>query len=120
MYSTISFTHIHLLIMILLFLCPGSKADPNSLDNAENSPLHLAVRGRHKDVVRLLLSAQADAHQFNCNGKSPLNLAKDKEMKNILLGKEPSSAGRILNSLSTLSSDQSGRRQSNITGARYV
>ena len=95
MYSTISFTHIHLLIMILLFLCPGSKADPNSLDNAENSPLHLAVRGRHKDVVRLLLSAQADAHQFNCNGKSPLNLAKDKEMKNILLGKEEASLSQL-------------------------
>ena len=97
MYSTISFTHIHLLkyLMILLFLCPGSKADPNSLDNAENSPLHLAVRGRHKDVVRLLLSAQADAHQFNCNGKSPLNLAKDKEMKNILLGKEEASLSQL-------------------------
>lgn len=71
----------------------GSKADPKSLDNAENSPLHLAVRGRHKDVVRSLLSAQADANQSNCNGKSPLNLAKDKEMKNILLGKDTTTTG---------------------------
>ena len=67
------------------------------MDNAENSPLHLSVRGRHKEVARTLVSSGgADPHATNANGKSPLNLAKDKEMKNILLGKEPSSAGRII------------------------
>jgi len=71
----------------------SSKADANGLDNAENSPLHLSVRGRHKEVARTLVSSGgADPHATNANGKSPLNLAKDKEMKNILLGKEPSSA----------------------------
>ena len=69
----------------------GSQADPNGVDNAGNSPMHIAVRGRHKEVVRLLLTNKADAHLTNGNGKSPYNLAKDKEMKNILMGKEVSS-----------------------------
>merc|ERR1719259_524396 len=94
----------------------SSKADPNSLDNAENSPLHLAVRGRHKDVVRSLLSAQADAHQFNCNGKSPLNLAKDKEMKNILLGKEEASLSQLRKDSPAISRKDSSSNSSSNSG----
>jgi len=85
-----------------------AKANPNSLDNLENSPLHLAVRGRHKDVVRSLISAKADATLSNTNGKSPLNLAKDKEMKHILLGKDttdPATPSRKTEALNTSRKD---------------
>jgi galactokinase/mevalonate kinase-like predicted kinase len=49
--------------------------------------LHLAVRGRHKEVVRNLMEKKADPNIVNSSGKLPTSLAKDKEMKNILTGK---------------------------------
>ena len=65
----------------------ASGADPNSPDTNGNTPLHVAVRGRHKEIVRMLLEKKADTSLANKSGKTPVNLAKDKEMKNILSGK---------------------------------
>lgn len=62
----------------------------NAVDNAGNSPLHVAVRGRHRETVRLLVSKQGKHDLINTSGKSPLNMAKDKDMKNILMNKESS------------------------------
>ena len=59
----------------------------NSVDNVGNSPLHLAVRGRHRDTVRVLVATnhvRLDA--VNYSNKTPLSFAKDKDMKNILTG----------------------------------
>ena len=66
-------------------------ADPNVADAAGGStPLHVAARGRHKDIARLMLRRGGDATRPNASGKTPLNLAKDKEMRRILLGKDDS------------------------------
>ncbi len=62
----------------------------NAVDNSGNSPLHLAVRGRHRDTVRLLVSKSGLYDLTNSSGKSPMSLAKDKEMKGILLKRESS------------------------------
>lgn len=70
-----------------------ASADPNVVDLAGNSPLHLAVRGRHKEVVRNLMEKKANPNIANGSGKLPASLAKDKEMKNILAGKVGTSNG---------------------------
>jgi hypothetical protein len=49
--------------------------------------LHLAVRGRHKELVWNLLEHKADSSIVNWDGKIPASLAKDKVMKSILAGK---------------------------------
>lgn len=69
----------------------------NLADNAGNSPLHVAVRGRHRDTVRLLVGKNGKHDVLNTSGKSPMSLAKDKEMKNILLKKETSRPGSPAN-----------------------
>ncbi len=66
--------------------------DPNAQDVNVNTPLHLAVKGRHKEVVRLILEKGGDSSLLNAGGKTPLNFAKDKEMKHILVGKCSSSS----------------------------
>ena len=65
-----------------------------------NSPVHLAVRGRHRETVRHLVSKRGRADLPNASGKSPLSLAKDKEMKNILLKKESTDPGSPSNIVS--------------------
>ena len=65
----------------------NAAANPNATDQNGNTALHVAVKGRHKEWAKLLVSWKADPHLANKNGKTPFNLAKDKEMKNILLGK---------------------------------
>lgn len=64
-------------------------ADPNQPDSLANTPLHSAVKRRLKDIVRVMIEKKADASLANAGGKTPLNLAKDREMKNILLGRGP-------------------------------
>ena len=65
----------------------NAAANPNATDQNGNIALHVAVKGRHKEWAKLLISWKGDPHLSNKNGKTPVNLAKDKEMKNILLGK---------------------------------
>ncbi|TRY62845.1 hypothetical protein TCAL_03624 [Tigriopus californicus] len=62
-------------------------ADPNVPDLNLNTPLHVAVRGRHKEIVKMMLEKSADITLTNAAGKTPVNMSKDREMKNILLGK---------------------------------
>ncbi len=83
-------------------------ADPNCPDAVgANTPLHVAVKGRHKDIVRLMLRSGADVSLANAAGKTPLNLAKDKEMKNILLRKDSSTSNSSGASTSSTSSSSS-------------
>ena len=71
------------------FRCPvlSLKINFSHLQNAPSFQLHLAVRGRHKEVVRNLMERKADPNIINSSGKLPTSLARDKEMKNILTGK---------------------------------
>ena len=65
----------------------------NSVDNVGNSPLHLAVKGRHRDTVRVLVATNhVRLNAVNFSNKTPLSFAKDKDMKNILLKKETGTA----------------------------
>ena len=66
----------------------NATANPNAIDQNGNIALHMAVKGRHKEWAKLLVSRNGNPHLSNNNGKTPFNLAKDKEMKNILLGKQ--------------------------------
>uniref|UniRef100_A0A0K2UNZ5 Uncharacterized protein n=1 Tax=Lepeophtheirus salmonis TaxID=72036 RepID=A0A0K2UNZ5_LEPSM len=68
-------------------LLASGGADPNLPDASGNTPLHLSVRGRNKDVVRLFMNHNGNPTLKNATSKTPLNLAKDKEMKRILAKK---------------------------------
>jgi len=63
-------------------------ANPNLPDGKGNSPLHCAVRRRNKDVVRLILACGGDPKLAGQHNKTPVQLAKDKEMRHILCGKD--------------------------------
>lgn len=76
----------------------AAGANPNLPDLNANTPLHIATRGRHKEIVRHMLQNKGDVSLVNAVGKTPLNLAKDKEMKNILLGKVSSSNSNAVTS----------------------
>jgi len=71
----------------------NAAANPNATDQNGNIALHVAVKGRHKEWAKLLISWKGDPHLSNKNGKTAVNLAKDKEMKNILLGKSTDATG---------------------------
>ena len=75
----------------------NSAANPNAMDQNGNIALHVAVKGRHKEWAKLLIYWKGDPHVSNKNGKTPFNLAKDKEMKNILLGKTSEFIGAVAN-----------------------
>lgn len=52
------------------------KANVNNLNNQKNTPLHLAVLARNKEIVQLLLDADADCTLQNKDGCTPLQLAE--------------------------------------------
>jgi len=60
----------------------------NAMDANGNSPVHMAVRGRHRETVRQLVSKRGKHDLLNYHGRSPISMAKDKLMKSILLKEE--------------------------------
>jgi len=60
----------------------------NAMDANGNSPVHMAVRGRHRETVRQLISKRGKHDLLNYHGRSPISMAKDKLMKSILLKEE--------------------------------
>lgn len=70
----------------VLLLCEGAKredddpnaANPNQLSESGNSPLYMAVVTMNVDIVRVLMAAGADPSLPNAEGKSPLDLIKEK------------------------------------------
>lgn len=53
----------------------GKGADINAPDSSNNTPLHLAVRGGHEEVVEYLISKEADLTITNSLGRNPLTVA---------------------------------------------
>ncbi|KAI0440605.1 ankyrin repeat-containing domain protein [Xylaria telfairii] len=52
-----------------------SGADLNARDKNENSALHLAIAGKHQDVVSMLLQQNVHCQLTNADGLTPLTLA---------------------------------------------
>ena len=63
-------------VFIVKRLLAGDPSLANPHD-CQTSPLHEAVRGKHIQVVRLLLEHKADPTYRDSEGKTPLNLAED-------------------------------------------
>ncbi|MCF6282957.1 MAG: ankyrin repeat domain-containing protein [Candidatus Polarisedimenticolaceae bacterium] len=60
--------------IINLLLKNGAELE--SSDSAGNRPLHMAIIGNHRVLVRQLLTRGADVQATNSAGDSPLDLAK--------------------------------------------
>ena len=58
----------------LLLTLPETEV--NARDEFDNTALHHAVSARHVDLIRLLIKHNADVHQPNRAGVSPLELAR--------------------------------------------
>ena len=54
-------------------------ADVNLPDEHGFTPLFVAARRGHSDIVQLLLESGADAHRRNYEGKTAINMAKEKK-----------------------------------------
>ena len=85
-------------------------ANVNSRDSSGNTCLHLASRGGHLDMLRLLLRAPvcsktvalcgfANLHALNCEGETPLDVAKDEKTRHFLKMKAFSSQTMAFSSL---------------------
>lgn len=56
-------------------------------EKEKNTPLHIAIEKGHRDLIQLLVSKGADIHIQNKNGKSALDIAKDKGLEKCLQSK---------------------------------
>ena len=52
--------------------------------NYGDTPLHWAVKNQHKDVIKLLISSGAEVNAKNKYKETPLDLAKQKEVADLL------------------------------------
>lgn len=59
-------------------------ADPNIHIMKGDTVLHLAVKNKDIELIKLLLEHDADPNIKNNSGKSPLDIAKIKEIRNLL------------------------------------
>jgi len=67
-----------------------SGADPNSSNNDDDSILHHAVSGGHKDIAGLLIDSGANLNTKNRMGQTPLHIAAKigyKDMAELLIDK---------------------------------
>jgi ankyrin repeat protein len=66
---------------VALLLTSNANANAKSCDG--HTPLHVAAKGGHKDVVEQLLHHKADVNPKDNKGHTPLHLAVSKNRKNI-------------------------------------
>lgn len=64
-------------VLPLMQLCADHGVDVMAKDNAEDTPLHLAVRDGRAQLVAWLLEQGADATEKNNQDKTPITLALD-------------------------------------------
>ncbi|CAF0768114.1 unnamed protein product [Didymodactylos carnosus] len=65
-------------------LLPLSSSVINQRNNVGDTPLHLACWKNHPSIVQLLLDNRADKHIRNQDGKLPLDLTHDSDVRSIL------------------------------------
>ena len=58
----------------------------NSADLWKFTPLHEAAAKGKYEICKILLEHGADPHRKNRDGQTPLDLARDNDIKDILLG----------------------------------
>ncbi len=63
----------------------AAHADVNHVDTSRKSALHNAAFYSHHDFARLLIAAGADVNLRSVTGRTPLEVAKDKSMRQILI-----------------------------------
>ncbi|CAG8438172.1 572_t:CDS:2 [Ambispora leptoticha] len=72
--------HLDAITVLLAF-----QGNPNAKDKInKNTPLHEAARKGHAQIVELLIQNGADPDAINELGKTPFNLSKNEEVRNIL------------------------------------
>ncbi len=59
-------------------------ADPNEPDEFGYRPLHLAARGKSQKTIKLLLDAGADVCAVDAEGRTPLQLCSNEELRSVL------------------------------------
>ena len=64
-------------------------ADVNAPDPSGATPLHAAVYGRHKDVIRLLVNEGADVNARDNDGDSPADFAANTDLGSLLKSGKP-------------------------------
>eukprot|EP00965_Chrysotila_dentata_P226512 6195461-Pleurochrysis_carterae.AAC.10 len=69
----------------MLLSQPNGKDCVDATDARGYSALHLACKGNHATVAKeLAISAKANVHIRDCNGKTPIQLASSAELKQML------------------------------------
>lgn len=68
----------------IIHLLLNNGAELNNRDPAGNTPLHTAITGNHRVLVRQLLARGADVNSKNNDGDTPLQLALERDNKSII------------------------------------
>lgn len=82
LHNSSSYGHLEVSQMLI-----KAGANPNSMDLWKFSPLHEAAAKGKYEIVRLLLKHGGDAKLKNRDGATPLDLAKDQEIGDLLKGR---------------------------------
>ena len=63
----------------------NARADPQAEDGSYyNGPLHFAAFNARLEVAKLLLSKVVDPNVANSNGKTPYQVSRDQEARDLL------------------------------------
>jgi ankyrin repeat protein len=70
--------HVHLLKLLL-----GRGANPNAIDDSENTPLHMVAYGGYTTMCRILLKAGANIRCYNLRCRRPVDVARHWKRRNV-------------------------------------
>lgn len=84
-----------------------------SLENSGDTPLHIAVRNKNKDIIKLLIWSKASIKTKNKKQQTPLDLCgDDKELYEYILKNVELQNEQNAQSLSTLKGDRQKSEES--------